>query len=245
MGGERHSSTAPKVELVTSSELAFPIAGLEGQRGVAHRHEPPHGPHNHPPTSMLTEALLSVRTAHSGVPCRSVERSLIHHSRVPINPAPGPQHWGMYSQPQQCHPLIPPKHVPACKDQPTWLPRGKTGRFKGSPPMSTCIGVGGPGLRSVLVHIQRRRVGDAKCVKVVGSGDSSNATVTPASLCSVPSSMSTMASGESTSSLTCIFRHNFGGIDQDQRFAHDIERKVIGRMQFSRRLLQSSYRLGK
>ena len=44
--------------------------------------------------------------------------------------------------------------------------------------MSTCIGGRGFSLRSVLVQIQKRRVGGPNCVKAVGSGDNSNATVT-------------------------------------------------------------------
>jgi len=70
--------------------------------------------------------------------------------------------------------------------------------------MSTCIGVRGFCLRSVLVHIQKRRMGDENCVKTVGSGDNSNATVTPVPPY-FPSFTSTMASGELTSSLACIF----------------------------------------
>jgi len=110
--------------------------------------------------------------------------------------------------------------------------------------MSTCISVKGSGLRSVLVHIKKRKVDEVNCVRAVGSGDNLNATVTLVPPC-FPSSTSTMASGGLVSSLaSCICRHNVGGLDQGQRFAHDIERKVIGWMQFSR-LLQLSYRLGK
>ena len=109
---------------------------------------------------------LSVHTVHAGAPCRSVERSLIHHSRVPINLAPGPQYWGMYNRSQQCHPLTPSKCVPACKDRPTWFPRRQTGRFKGS--CEHLYRRQGSCLRSILIHIQKRRMSDANCVKAVG-----------------------------------------------------------------------------
>ena len=132
------------------------------------------------------------------------------------------------------------KHVPACKDQPTWFLRGQTGGFKGTHEHLY--------RRQELQFEKRsgphkRRVCDANCAKAVGSGYNSNATATPVSPC-FPSYTSTTASGELTNSLTCICRHNVGGLDQDQRFAHDIEHKVIDWMQFSR-MLQSSDRLGK